>query len=241
MAFKNYYDVLNVKPNATPEEIKKAYRKLSVKFHPDKNDGDEFLSEMFKNINEANEILSNPEKRKEFDNTLNSNDNYTNTSYNKQNTHSQATNELVKKFEVFHNNLKAYFDQQKVVTNKKRLYSEALNTPKQKYISFLTVILLGIAALVFWILFKPSESNKDGQQETTQNTNNQSNPTINWVTKEMTDVYKEPDIESEVIGHMPSGQTLNAIEETKYFIKISFDLNGLTETGYLRKKQLNRR
>lgn len=64
---KDYYYILGVKPEASLEEIKKAYRKLSTKFHPDKNDGDEFFSERFKEIQEAWEILGNNEKRFEYD------------------------------------------------------------------------------------------------------------------------------------------------------------------------------
>lgn len=50
---KNYYDILGVSETAGADEIKKAYRKLSVKFHPDKNENDDYFSEMFKIINEA--------------------------------------------------------------------------------------------------------------------------------------------------------------------------------------------
>ena len=64
---KNYYTILGVHTSATQEQIKIAYRKLSLKFHPDKNDNDEFLAEMFKNINEANETLSHFDKRQAYD------------------------------------------------------------------------------------------------------------------------------------------------------------------------------
>ncbi|AYO57372.1 hypothetical protein CO230_04080 [Chryseobacterium sp. 6424] len=69
---KDYYYILGIKPNASNEEIKKAYRKLSLKFHPDKNDGDLFFQERFKDIQEAYEILIDINKRKEFDTKLNS-------------------------------------------------------------------------------------------------------------------------------------------------------------------------
>lgn len=60
----NYYDVLGVSKNATGEEIKKAFRELAHKHHPDKQGGDE---KKFKEINEAYQVLSNPEKRKQYD------------------------------------------------------------------------------------------------------------------------------------------------------------------------------
>jgi curved DNA-binding protein len=67
MDYKDYYKILGVNKNATASEIKKAFRKLAVKYHPDKNQGDESLEEKFKEVNEANEVLGNPEKRKQYD------------------------------------------------------------------------------------------------------------------------------------------------------------------------------
>jgi curved DNA-binding protein CbpA len=73
---KDYYYILGLKPNATTEEVKKAYRKLSLKFHPDKNDGDEFFTERFKEIQEAYEILADSLKRSNYDNQKNRATNY---------------------------------------------------------------------------------------------------------------------------------------------------------------------
>lgn len=67
MADKDYYQILGIKPNATAEEIKQAYRKLVKKFHPDKNEGDKFFEEYFKLIQEAYEVLSNQEIRRKYD------------------------------------------------------------------------------------------------------------------------------------------------------------------------------
>lgn len=64
---KDYYQVLGVKKGATPDEIKKAYRKLAVKYHPDKNPDDKAAEEKFKEISEAYAVLSDAEKRKEYD------------------------------------------------------------------------------------------------------------------------------------------------------------------------------
>ena len=67
MAFVDYYKTLGVEKTATEEEIKKAYRKLARKFHPDLNPNDKEANKKFQQINEANEVLSDPEKRKKYD------------------------------------------------------------------------------------------------------------------------------------------------------------------------------
>jgi curved DNA-binding protein len=65
--FKDYYETLGVDRNATPDEIRKAYRKLARKFHPDLNPNNKQAEAKFKEINEAHEVLSNPENRKKYD------------------------------------------------------------------------------------------------------------------------------------------------------------------------------
>src|ERR1700733_11517084 len=67
MEFKDYYKILGVEKTASADEIKKAFRKLAVKHHPDKNAGNKAAEEKFKEINEANEVLSDKEKRKKYD------------------------------------------------------------------------------------------------------------------------------------------------------------------------------
>jgi len=67
MAQKDYYEVLGVAKDATADDIKKSFRKLAVKFHPDRNQGDTTAEEKFKEINEAYAVLSDPEKRKKYD------------------------------------------------------------------------------------------------------------------------------------------------------------------------------
>ena len=67
VAFKDYYDVLGVPRTASADDIRKEYRKLARKFHPDVNPGDKSAEEKFKDINEAYEVLSDSDKRKRYD------------------------------------------------------------------------------------------------------------------------------------------------------------------------------
>ena len=67
MTKRDYYQVLEVQPKATDEEIKKAYRKMALKYHPDKNQGDKGAEEKFKEAAEAYDVLSNPDKRARYD------------------------------------------------------------------------------------------------------------------------------------------------------------------------------
>lgn len=67
MAEKDYYKILGVNKDTTPDDIKKAFRKLALKYHPDKNPGDKSAEDKFKEINEAYAVLSDPEKRRQYD------------------------------------------------------------------------------------------------------------------------------------------------------------------------------
>src|SRR3979490_2520822 len=64
---KDYYEILGVKKSASADDVRKAFRKLARKYHPDVNTGDKAAEEKFKTLSEANEILSDPKKRKIYD------------------------------------------------------------------------------------------------------------------------------------------------------------------------------
>lgn len=64
---KNYYDILGVSKTASADEIKKAYKKLAMKYHPDRNKGDKEAETKFKEVNEAYQVLGDAEKKKNYD------------------------------------------------------------------------------------------------------------------------------------------------------------------------------
>src|ERR1700730_12921586 len=64
---KDYYEILGVKKSASADDVRKAFRKLARKYHPDVNPGDKAAEEKFKTLSEANEVLSDPKKRKIYD------------------------------------------------------------------------------------------------------------------------------------------------------------------------------
>lgn len=64
---RDFYKILNIKRNASPSDIKKAYRQLSLKYHPDKNVDDDDAKSKFQDISAAYEVLSDPDKRRKYD------------------------------------------------------------------------------------------------------------------------------------------------------------------------------
>ncbi|GEM_PF-571089 len=102
MEFKNYYEILGVSKDSTAEEIKKAYRKLALKYHPDKNPNNPAAEEKFKEIAEAYDVLSNSDSRKKFDEWQNIRQNNYSQPKNSQNySYSQNDKETDSVFSEF--------------------------------------------------------------------------------------------------------------------------------------------
>lgn len=96
---KNYYEVLGVTKNATQEEIKLAYRKLSKKYHPDVNQGNDNAEKMFIEIQEAYKVLKDPESRKAYDERLESPNGFNRTQTEKKQTTKSYENFNIHDFE----------------------------------------------------------------------------------------------------------------------------------------------
>jgi curved DNA-binding protein CbpA len=89
---KNHYQILGISRSADNKEIRQAYKKLAVKFHPDKNNGDKYFEERFKEIQESYEVLINPQKKSEYNKIYDSffsnkqKENYSQSTYKNTNT-----------------------------------------------------------------------------------------------------------------------------------------------------------
>ena len=229
MAFKNCYDILGLTHSATQEEVKSAYRKLSMKFHPDKNNGDDFLAEMFKNINEANEILSNPTKRKEYDDTLKSfedigNNSNGNSNYNPNNyPESTAIIDVLK-------SINEYFRLEKIANQKYIAKTNAGYIPKPRHFTFAKVLLSILVLLFLWVFVRPRYSSV---------TNITTNNSATWTTTQAATLYSEPNVNSTPLTTVSEGTTLTALKETNYFIQVEiYGRDSIQFQGYIRKKQI---
>src|SRR6266849_5000406 len=91
MAKEDYYKILGIKRDAKPEEIKKAYRRLARKYHPDVNPGDKAAEERFKQMSEAFDVLSDPKKRSVYDRFGEYSDNLANAAASAGSTYTRGT------------------------------------------------------------------------------------------------------------------------------------------------------
>lgn len=94
----NYYEVLELENNASAEDIKKSFRKLAMKYHPDRNNGDKSAEEKFKLINEAYNTLSDPDKKAQYDYSINHTFNQTHNSNNMNDFFTQSFEEMFRNF-----------------------------------------------------------------------------------------------------------------------------------------------
>jgi len=136
----DYYKILEVSENADILKIKKQYRKLAMKYHPDKNAGDERAAKKFREITEAYEVLSNGEKRKEYDYKRENENNHTkkkNDKENFKNKYSENNFSFGKEFFKSAAEMKGMFENSfgldKMIKNKAKNEKESL---KSRFESF---------------------------------------------------------------------------------------------------------
>lgn len=142
---RDYYYILGVKENSSLQEIKTAYRKLALKFHPDKNEGEKYFEEMFKAILEGYEILSDTEKRKsyeielkEFKSSKTNRDSLRNSEEKFKKKYEEQKRKSEEEFQKKENDIRAYYETKiKNINeqNEKRIKEEAERTNKSKITS----------------------------------------------------------------------------------------------------------
>ena len=172
MTMKDYYEVLGLTTEAPTEEIRIAYRKLAKANHPDKHKGDPAYVEKFKDIQEAYDVLSDAEKRKEYDAQL-----ARQKSYNKKDAKKSTANKKSDKssndnaqqqsqteppeqprpeeIKDLHTLVDMYFKKRDITLQARKEYDSFLATPRKKYINWVTFIALSlfIAGVVVAMMF----------------------------------------------------------------------------------------
>lgn len=229
MIQKNFYEILGVHKEATQDEIKKAYRKLSLKFHPDKNDGDPFLEEMFKKINEAYEVLSDSSKREAFDFKLQQSAMH-HTKANSRSYSSKKRNPQPKVNDEKLNSLyEIYSKKEKEVKLNQIALSDAKNSLKPKNITFSKLVWLALILIISYLILKVEVHKLDIKK--IQN--------LEFLKTQKFNIYVKPNINSPIIDQFEKGTDFNTIDETIYFIKVEFiNSSGETIQGYIQKSDL---
>lgn len=140
----NYYEILGVEKNAKASEIKLKYRKLAMKYHPDKNPNDKEAEEKFKKISEAYEVIGNEEKRKEYDKKLNKS--FENKDFGKFENNKNQNNDKKSYSESFSfnpNDLKnmfeKVFDVEKIDKNEKEKIKNYKENMKNSFENFFNI------------------------------------------------------------------------------------------------------
>ena len=172
MTVKDYYEVLGLTTEAPTEEIRIAYRKLAKANHPDKHKGDPAYVEKFKDIQEAYDVLSDAEKRKEYDAQLarqksynkkdakkstanKKSDKSSNDNAQQQSQTEQPEQPRPEEIKDLHTLVDMYFKKRDITLQARKEYDSFLATPRKKYINWVTFIALSlfIAGVVVAMMF----------------------------------------------------------------------------------------
>lgn len=231
MALKNYYNILGIQQTATQDEVKKAFRKLSIKFHPDKNDGDTFLMEMFKSINEANEVLSDPTKRREYNQKLIDADSVRDRNdINQSPTQSTYTNQAEEKKEVeeVYDLWNVYLEKKKRTDNAYRNLISVRSYDKPQFITAKKVLTSVLILLLVWLFLKPTANSEKANNDYT------------FIVKQKAAVFTKPNKQSKQIDELVQGTSFTLMSETNYFYKIEYTKSdGSLGKGYILKVSIH--
>lgn len=237
MAFKNYYEILGIEPGATTEQIREGYRTVSAKYKSATNASDSFMVEMLKNINEAIDVLSNPDKKREYDKTLNILDDAISfippekavkqpAQVHVNSGDAERISELVKK----------YFEREKALRDKYEAYLGAQSAKPVRYFTSVKVIFCAIVIGVAFYFHSPHKFEFDFADEKKENF------TYEFYTTDTTFIYSKPSLKKgKIVKGVSKGTGFNVIEETTYFVKVAYtDDNGYTKEGYVKKEMLEK-
>ena len=160
MMLKDYYEILGVNQKASAEEIREAYKKLAKAFHPDKHQGDTFFTDKFKSLQEAYNILSDTNKRGDYDNQLVSQMNKSaaqsapsssseRTSTGESAPPSTSVIDLPTLIDM-------YFNKRIATVQARKFYDGFLATPRERHITWLKFIIVLLIIGLNLLLFNPS-------------------------------------------------------------------------------------
>lgn len=213
------YLILGLDHGASEDEIKSAYRKLAKQYHPDKTQGDEFLSNMFKKIHTAYETLLSR-------GSGNSRSSYEEPSSAKSSRPAYNATPVLRQWVA---------DYQK---GQQRLSDEQYNLKRVqsiqniKHLSVQNLLkVIGLAVLVS--LFFYPERLKSNRKQPLQQVNKSG-----WVLKNEASLYRKPDMKTKVLTSLKVGVQLDSIGETKYYYKVRSGSGTTKITGYILKDKI---
>lgn len=227
MNHKNYYHLLGVEPSATAAEIKTAYRKLSLKFHPDRNNGDPFLESMFKQINEAHETLADPVRRGAYDANLKQAKAPSGSTESPHPSNPAGTREIA----ALRASIQRYLFLETESTYRKRQLENAKYSAPARHLTAGKAVWCLFMMIVAYCLGTPGPITAEpAPVNTTQ-----------LATAENATLYSKPDFHSRAVGQLKAGTTLQPIKETQYFFRVTCrDGAGHVLRGYVLKGKVTK-
>jgi curved DNA-binding protein CbpA len=222
MNHKNYYHLLGVEPSATAADIKTAYRKLSLRFHPDRNNGDPFLESMFKQINEAHETLADPVRRGTYDAHLQQAKGPSGSPASSPRSNPAGNREIAELRASIQRYLALYNES----AYRKLQLGNAKNSAPARHLTAGKAVWCLFVIIVACSLGKPGPITAEPAPVNTSQ----------LVTAENTTLYSKPDFHSRGVVQLKVGTTLQPIRETQYFFRVTCrDRAGHTFRGYVLK------